>query len=33
MQARWQNGLLAANGREKQALPGLKIWRATLMYR
>ena len=33
MQALWQTGLLAANGREKQALPGLKIWLAMLTYR
>ena len=33
MQAHWQTGLLAANGREKQASPGLRIWQAMLTYR
>ena len=33
MQALWQTGLLAANGREKQASPGLKNWLAMLTYR
>ena len=33
MQARLQTGLLVANGRDRQALPGWKIWQAMPMYR